>query len=117
MKVKTINENEKYSQLSRQALRLLNGFLKKKPITYQENPIKIWFTLNPARKSKSHSFQWENRKVQISKFTMYIHTCKSGPGTPSSSSSGTASPLRSSSEDLFHSGVGGQTTISGFFSW
>jgi hypothetical protein len=24
--------------------------------------------------------------------------------------------LRSNSEDLFHSGVGGQTTISGFFS-
>lgn len=41
MKVKTINENEKYSQLSRQALRLLNGFLKKKPSTYQENRIKI----------------------------------------------------------------------------
>jgi len=52
-----------------------------------------------------------------------IHTCNGGPATPSSSSSsssslsGAASPLRSTSSGaLFHSGVAGQTIVSGFFS-
>lgn len=71
---------------------------------------------NILRTVPCRSFILQNHNTKDQYYMLPVLTCRGAAKFPSSSSSGIASPLRSRSEDLFHSGVGGQMTISGFLS-